>query len=99
MNTKLNHENHVQLLIDESNGIYIPRKFYENFDLNKWGIDINQFTELKDVENEHYWDAWDELIQHAKYVDSNGITWRLYQDGDLFAITEKFIQADSSWFE
>jgi len=99
MNKKLNHENHVQLLIDENNGISIPQTFYENFDLNKWGIDRNQFTELRDVENEHYWDAWDALLKYARYVDTEGNVWQLYQNGDLFAITEEFMQSNSSWFE
>ncbi len=73
------------LLIDGAAGIYVPRNFYEHFDFPTWGLDVSDFAALSMPENEHYWDAWDEVLQKAEYTDMAGITWRLEQDGDLFA--------------
>jgi hypothetical protein len=77
-----------ELLIDECSGIYIPNVFYRNFDFEAWGLDKSKYSELKDIDHEHYWDAWDDLIRDAKYTDTKGVTWYLEQDGDLFAVSE-----------
>lgn len=74
------------LLLDESRGIYIPKKFYENFDLKSWGLDPSQYSELLDVDHEHYWEAWADLLQDATHTDDKGQVWYLEQDGDLFAV-------------
>lgn len=37
---------------------------------------------------EWYWESWNNILDNAEYVDESGNIWRLYQDGDLFAICE-----------
>lgn len=78
-----------ECLIDGSRGIYIPNSFYKNFDFSVWGLNKNDFSELSDVENEHYWDAWDDVLDKAKYKDGDGNLWVLDQDDSLFAVKVK----------
>lgn len=74
-----------KLLIDEAKGIHIPQHFYENFDLASWGLNSADYTELSDPYHENYWDAWDEVLRNAKFVDPEGKAWYLEQDGDLWS--------------
>lgn len=80
--------NTITLLIDDAAGIYIPRNFYENFDFSTWNLKLEDYADLANPENEHYWDAWDDLLDNASYSDKEGHTWTLYQDGDLFAVRD-----------
>ena len=76
---------HSHLLISDSNGIYIPKIFYENFDFSKWCLKKSKFEVLENPEDEWYWEAWNEILGSAKYKDEFGNVWYLHQDGDLFA--------------
>ena len=87
-------------ILDGCRGIYLPQDFATNFN-TKGGVDswtpedggisdlILWQENIKILEtgpdHEHYWEAWDEICADACMVDDKGITWRLYQDGDLFA--------------
>lgn len=82
----------IKLLIDEAAGIYIPKNFYTNFNFRLWGLSKEAFRDLSNTENQLYWDAWDEALAQAKYLDDDGHTWTLYQDGSLFAVRD-----DHSW--
>jgi hypothetical protein len=74
------------LLLDESRGIYIPYKFFHNYDLRRWGLDPKDYGELSSVDNDNYWSTWDDLLANAKYTDEFGRSYYLEQDGDLFAV-------------
>ncbi len=74
------------LLIDGFWGTNLPATFFDIFDLPSWGLDTNDYLALRDADTPDYWDAWDEVMQHAVYVDKDGVRWRLEQDGDLFAV-------------
>lgn len=76
------------LLIDGAAGIYVPMRFYENFDFAAWGLKSDDYRDLSHPENEHYWDAWDDLLRDAKHLDENGVEWTLEQDDDLFAVSD-----------
>lgn len=82
------------LLLCDARGIYIPRDFYEGFDFGEWGLDIKNFSDLSDPDKELYWDAWDEVLDGAEHHDRWGNIWRLYQDGDLWAVRD-----DHDWGE
>lgn len=84
----------ITLFIDEVAGIYIPRNFYENFEFSAWGLNVSDYADLSMPENEHYWEAWDDLLRDAKHTDSDGHEWSLYQDGSLFAVRD-----DHTWDE
>ena len=81
----------IKLLIDGAAGIYVPRNFYEHYDLPTWGLDVSQFSDLSDPDKEHYWDAWDEALRDAKYTDDEGHTWTLHQDDSLFAVRDDHV--------
>jgi hypothetical protein len=78
----------IKLLIDEAAGIYIPRNFYENFDFASWNLKGDDFLELSSPDNEHYWEAWDDLLRQAEHHDYEGRVWTLHQDGSLFAVRD-----------
>ncbi len=93
-------DDNVKLLISDTAGIYIPRNFYEHYDLPTWGLKISDYRDLSHPDNEGYWESWDDLLKEAKHTDDKGVTWLLDQNGDLFAITEAFMQLDDNdWFD
>jgi hypothetical protein len=82
-------------LIDGAAGIYVPRNFYERFDLDSWNLDTADLKDLSNPYNDLYWDAWDDVLRNAEFHDDNGHIWRLYQDGDLFAVRDDHNWEDS----
>jgi hypothetical protein len=81
----------VHLLLSDRNGVYIPQLFVKQFD--GWKNIDSEDTELllKGPEEDWYWDTWDQLMGNAEYTDQLGYVWKLYQDGDLFAICEELM--------
>jgi len=81
-------ENKTVLLIDDSQGIYIPQQFavkYYNEDKRWLGADQDDIDILVNgPENLDYWDAWDNVLSSARYMDKDGREWQLFQEGDLF---------------
>jgi len=75
----------VEILLNDSHGQYIPYKFYNDFDMNEWNINQDDYKDLDDPDNETYWESWEIILNNA-YCTLNGKKWVLYQDGDLFAI-------------
>lgn len=82
-------------ILDGSRGIYIPQDFANGFDFDDgrcvpdtWrGITAEQRDILNaGPDHEHYWEVWAEVSDSAYLIDSDGIEWRLWQDGDLFAV-------------
>ena len=78
----------VEILLNDSRGVYIPQNFAENFNMKDWGV----IDEERDVllagpspENESYWDVWHDVLSNSSYKDKNDNIWYLTQDGDLFA--------------
>lgn len=74
------------LLIDCCLGIYIPSKFYHNFDWSKWSINKDDYPSLADPDNEFYWDDWEDVLREAKYRNEKGTVYSLYHDDDLWAV-------------
>lgn len=78
----------IDILLNDSRGVYIPQNFAESFNMEDWGVsdeDRDILLAGPDSDNEYYWDAWDDVLSNASYTDKNGNIWYLYQDGDLFA--------------
>lgn len=80
------HGVYSHLLLSDANGIYIPKRFYENFDFEKWNLSKEEYQDLENEHCEHYWDLWNELLKEAKFIDNDKNEWILDQDGHLFAI-------------
>ena len=76
----------ISLLLSDSRGVYIPRDFVNNFDLDKWHVKADYQDVLSSPDNEWYWDTWEQLLNNAYLIDESGNKWVLYQDGDLCAI-------------
>jgi len=80
----------IQILVSDHHGIYIPQVFAEQFQFS--GIDVNDINLVsKGPDHEWYWEAWESIINDAFQIDKNGNTWKLYQDGDLFAYCEELM--------
>jgi hypothetical protein len=83
--------NSITLLLDDCRGIYIPRDF-ANFDLTDWdGIDPDDIEICKQPDHEYYWDAWQNILDHAKHKKHGH---SLYQDGSLWAVNYDTITDD-----
>ena len=76
----------ISLLLSDARGVYIPRDFVDNFDLDKWHVDNKYTYLLSSPNNEWYWDYWDVVCSIAYFVDEYNNKWRLCQNGDLWAI-------------
>ena len=81
----MNKPSNIEVLLSDARGIYIPRDFYQDFDLDKWHLNAEDLTSLADPENESYWDVWEQVLNTA-YFEIDGKKYELYQDGDLLAI-------------
>lgn len=91
----------ITILLSDARGIYIPRDFYQGFDLEKWHLKAENLTSLNDPENESYWDVWDHVLNTA-YFEVGGKKYTLYQDGDLLAIAYDHLtdeEKDNLWFD
>ena len=75
----------LQLLISDRHGVSIPRRFALAFDLPAFGIaedDEDIAILLEGADHEHYWDAWDAVMDKAKTAEGG----YLHQDGDLWLV-------------
>jgi hypothetical protein len=76
----------VVLLLSDARGIMIPRDFVEQFSVEKFtGITEWAIETCKNPDNEGYWDAWDDILNNARYTE-DGKEYSLHQDGDLWLI-------------
>lgn len=83
-------ENKTVKLIDESQGRYIPQLFAKMYTSDKRWID----ADADDIEvlqlgpdTGEYWEAWEQVVYKARYMDKDGRQWSLWQEGDLFVYT------------
>lgn len=75
------------LMVDGSYGIYVPKRFYDNVELEQWNINKDEYKDLSSPDSEHYWDTWDELVDKAKFVTKDGTEYKLeMDDGDCFVV-------------
>ena len=78
----------IEIISDSARGMFIPQHAAECL-APGWAIsDTDRETLTAGPENEYYWDTWASVIDYAEYTDESGNVWRLYQDGDLFAVCE-----------
>lgn len=83
----------MELLIDSHHGIYIPKIFVEDF-AQKWeGISHDDLECCLDPDSEWYWESWQNICDNATIV-VDGQEFRLWQDGDLWALGDSDIVDD-----
>jgi hypothetical protein len=79
--------NNIELYADSNRGIYIPQHFIESCTEGWSGIsDENRAILAAGPEHEHYWDAWESVLDSARFKLADGRVFSLHQDGDLWAI-------------
>jgi hypothetical protein len=80
------------LWLSDRRGVYIPRDFANSFaDRAKVvsGVDVEDWLILEaGPDHEHYWEAWDDVLDNAVVTDDDGTRYTLYQEGDLWLIPE-----------
>jgi len=77
----------LQLLVNDSHGVYVPIVFAQSYDRKEWGLTKTDLIPLKKgPEHEWYWEAWDSVLNKAEHKDKDGNVWTLHQDGDLWAV-------------
>lgn len=82
----------INCIIDSGFGVYIPQMFAEELTSGVYKTseynadDIDTLLTGPTIENEWYWDAWNDTINNIVLFDDNGKEYFLYQDGDLFAV-------------
>ena len=84
-------ENDAILLLDSNRGIYIPRDFANEIKRECVdGVSDDDWRVLEaGPDHEWYWEAWNDVENNAIVTDpSNGIRYRIYQDGDCFLVPE-----------
>lgn len=86
MDTNKKTLSNIELLLSAARGIYIPRDFIEGFNINDWNIDPSDAADCIDPHGEDYWEAWENILNNARYTASDGRVYSLYQDGDLWAV-------------
>lgn len=76
-----------EYILDGARGVYLPQAFVKGFDMTAWNVKAEDADTLiqEGPDGEHYWEAWDAVLDDAHLTDEKGRTWRLEQDGDLFA--------------
>jgi hypothetical protein len=84
----------IEILLSDHNGVYIPQIFAENYAsgweaMSEW--DLNVLKTGPDPENDSYWDVWSWCTDNLVHTDKQGNKWRLWQDGDLFAICDEIM--------
>jgi hypothetical protein len=79
----------MELLMSDARGVHLPKDFVELYSEFSYEGVSNGYTymyALLDVlegpEGEHYWDAWDAIVQSARSKRFPGMI--LYYNGDLF---------------
>ena len=82
------------LYASDRHGIYIPQYFSESIKPECLsGVSGEDMAILlAGPDHESYWDAWADVCDHAVLTDSNGVTFYLWQDGDLW-----LVPSDHEW--
>ena len=77
----------IQLAVDSLWGINTPKRFFERYPqfldhLNEEDHDI-----ISNPEHSQYWDVWNQFVQDFRVV-KDGDRWSIYQDEDVFFVSE-----------
>lgn len=86
------------LYADSARGVYIPQHFAESIERDcVQGVSQEQFDILeRGPDHESYWAVWCEVEDSARITDSQGVTWVIYQDGDLWLVPEDWTPEEES---
>lgn len=82
------------LLLDSNRGVYIPHQFgnmmrgYTRSNINEVFEEMLILEEGNPHDTEHYWEAWDKVLNEFWFERPSGERFELYQSdhGDLWAV-------------
>jgi hypothetical protein len=83
--------NAINLLIIDASGVYIPQRFVTEClepTKGRW-VYIGDWPRgecAAGPETDGYWEAWEDILSRAAYIDEEGNTYCLWQDGDLWLL-------------
>ena len=79
------------LLINGAHGIYLPKIFAQlRFtDSIITPLTDQQLQDLSNVDNEHYLDTWEDVLQGFA-IEIDGVTYNLHQDDDLWLVPDGY---------
>lgn len=85
-----------ELFCDGASGIYIPQRFATEIAREKvTGVSEEDYATLeRGPEEEGYWETWENVVCNAKITTSDGTTWFLWQDGDLWVVPKGYENDD-----
>ncbi len=90
-------------IVDNHHGVYIPQTFAEWYgygspdgELFKGRTLSLQDTVILKAGPDHpdYWDYWAAILDEWCWTDADGVRWSLYQDMDLFMVSEHHVFDD-----
>ena len=86
----------IEILCDSHNGVFIPQIMIDRLISAGWkGIDSDDILTIQmGPDGEWYWEAWETVLNNATFEDENGVEWRLFHDGDLFATNPDHVFED-----
>ena len=79
------------LYASDRHGVYIPQYFAESINRytislwSSWIEDLDKLCEGPDS-CEYYWEIWEDVLNRLEVNGSDGTTFSLYQDGDLWLV-------------
>lgn len=76
------------LAVDSHHGIYQPKFFVEHYRQFITGVDEDTLSELANPDNEHYWEAWETVVDNCT-VTIDGNQYSIYQDNDVWLVPIK----------
>lgn len=77
----------IQLAVDGSFGIYVPKRFFERYPQFVEHLNEEDQAIIENPEHEQYWEVWDHFVTHFE-VMKEGVRWTIYQDDDVFFVSE-----------
>jgi hypothetical protein len=94
------NQSEIEILVSDRYGVYIPKTFVEWF--SESIVFHGERSELERAENDilqgpdhpDYWENWDWVLNNCKIENKSGKLYSLWQEGDLFAISDNYIFRD-----
>lgn len=73
------------LAVDSHHGVYQPKFFVEDYRHLISGVSEDTLSELTSPDNEHYWEAWEDVLNTAT-VTADGNRYRVEQIEDVWLV-------------
>lgn len=87
-----NFETESSLILSDHHGVYIPQMFCSGMsqsDAHRIEVSYSDVLACQSgPDHPNYREAWQQILDDARILDTNGRVWRLYQNGDLWEIPD-----------